>query len=388
MRPFVSTFLLPLVRGGTLRVGRPLGVRAVDRMARMVENADRASAFAGRAGDPRAPLPALASARRAIVARFLRAGGVPPLDDTSFRLGAALHNLLALGHPEIGGRGVERRQELIGAAALALASQGPPRTAADAVNRHSLLARLPEIIRSDSTVHFWLGKQAFIGRVPPRRVTALPGLRRVRVEVAKRSWLREIGIPAVARPAFLALNVASPLGEALDPLRLDPPLAWSRILPALRFPELCRVVAGQMLEVGVDRCGDVLGEALLRFASLQDPAGGVSASPEAVAFALRFVAHLVWLDVLFGGPQPASGDSPAGLDLAVVLAAAARTSPALVWPPDLPPDGDLGRAFRARLATLEERAHARGVARYQAALGVAELALATATKPGDQRPGA
>jgi hypothetical protein len=43
----------------------------------------------------------------------------------------------------------------------------------------------------------WLGRQAFVGRVPPRRVTALPVLRRVRVEVVKRAWLREIGIPSL-----------------------------------------------------------------------------------------------------------------------------------------------------------------------------------------------
>ena len=30
-------------------------------------------------------------------------------------------------------------------------------TVREAVNRHSLLARLPEIVRVDRTVHFWLG---------------------------------------------------------------------------------------------------------------------------------------------------------------------------------------------------------------------------------------
>jgi hypothetical protein len=263
MRPFVSTFLLPLVRGGIVHVGRPVGARAVDRIARSLAGGER-----GEPGDHQSPLAALAAARQATVARFLSDAPPPPLDEASLRLGAALHDLLALEHPDLAGRGLERRQERIAAAALALASLGPPATVADAVNRHSLLARLPEIVRSDSTVHFWLGRQAFVGRVPPRRVTALPALRRVRVEVVKRAWLREIGIPSAARPAFLALNVASPLGEALDPLRLEPPLAWSRILPALRFPALARVVAGQMLEIGVDRAGDVLAEALLRFASL------------------------------------------------------------------------------------------------------------------------
>ena len=223
----------------------------------------------------------------------------PPLDETSLRLGAALHDLLALGHPELGGAR-SRRADRVAAAALELASVGAPRSASEAVNRHSLLARLPEIVRVDRTVFFWLGRQTFVGRRPPRRVTALPGLRRVRVEQTSRSWLREIGIPVVGRQAFLALNVASPLGEALDPLRLDPPVAWGRILPVLRFPALARVVASQAVSIGVDRSGDALADALYRFASFHDPPPGIDASPEAVAFALRFLAHMVWLDVLFG----------------------------------------------------------------------------------------
>ena len=192
----------------------------------------------------------------------------------ALRLGAALHDLLALGHPELGGTR-SRRAERVAAAALELASIGaPPTSAREAVNRHSLLARLPEIVRVDRTVHFWLGQQTFVGREPPPRVTALPTLRRVRIEQTSRSWLREIGIPVVGRQAFLALNVASPLGEALDPLRLDPPIAWGRILPVLRFPTLARVVAGQAVAIGVDRAGDALADALYRFASFHDPAAG------------------------------------------------------------------------------------------------------------------
>jgi hypothetical protein len=377
-RKFVSGFLLPLVRGGIVHVGRPIGMRALERFKRAVTAGERDP-------DPAGPIAELAVARRGVASRFLIEAGAPSLDEASLRLGAALHDLLALGHPDLTGRGLEQRQERIAAAALELASLGPPETVEDAVARHSLLARLPEIVRSDSTVHFWLGRQAFVGRVPPRRVTALPSLRRVRVEVVKRAWLREIGIPVLARPAFLALNVASPLGEALDPLRLEPPLAWSRILPGLRFPELARVVAGAALDLGVERAGDALAEALLRFASFQDPTGGVPATAQAVAFALRFLAHLVWLDVLFSTRGSAGdadvGPGGAGADLAVMLMAAARVSPALVWPPGLPPDSDLGRAFRARLDVMSERARARGLPRLEAALGVAEFAVSPTTRP-------
>ena len=195
----------------------------------------------------------------------------------------------------------------------------------------------------------------------------------------------------MGRPAFLALNVASPLGEALDPLRLDPPVAWGRILPVLRFPTLARVVAGQAVGIGVDRSGDALADALYRFASFHDPQPGTDASPEAVAFALRFLAHLVWLDVHVRDRQPRSRNrltSPnvdrslePGVDLAVMLTAAARTARALVWPADVPEKGDLADAFRARLDALAKRAHIHGMPRYSAAVAIAELAVAPTTRP-------
>jgi hypothetical protein len=381
MRRFVSGFLVPLVRGGAVRVGRPLGPEAVARLAR-----DAAGA------EPEA-VEALGASRLVVASRLLPTAAAPPLDETSLRLAAALHDLLALSHPGLAGPGLAKRQQRIATTAFALASVGPPASAREAVNRHSLLARLPEIARVDSTVHFWLGRQLYLGRTPPRRVTAMPGLRRVRVERRDRSWLREIGIPAVARRAFLALSAASPIGEALDPLRLEPPVAWGRILPILRFPPLARIVAGRALELGVDRAGDVLGEALYRFASFHDPPVGLAASADAVGFALRFLAHLVWLDVLYGGETRADPDgesaraaaSPGGrqdgpgIDLAVILTAAVRTRPSLVWPPDVPRTGDLADAFRARLALAAARAEDHGLPRFPAALGIAELAVAPAT---------
>ena len=384
-RRFVSEFLLPLVKGGALHIGRPLGARAVERLGVALLG----TAEAIDAGVERAPaeLPAverqalgdLARYRRQRIADLMPAAEAPPLDEVTLRLGAAIHNLLALGHPEIAGRGVEWRQERIAVAAAALAAAGAPRSVREAVNRHSLLARLPEIVRSDRTVHFWVGRRTFVGRVPPRRITALPKLRNVHVDLVRRSWLREVGIPAVGRPAFLALNLASPLGEALDPLRLEPPLAWSRVLAVLRFPALCRAVAGQALDLGVRKAGEAFADALFRFASLQEPTGGVLATGEALRFAIRFLAHLVWLDLLFGD-RAAGADAGAdpstdfGIEMPVILTAARRTSYDLVWPRDLPRDGDLGRAFAARLDALAAKVAAQNPPRFESALGIAALA--------------
>jgi hypothetical protein len=329
--------------------------------------------------------------RRRRIAELLPSARSPPVDAVTLRLAAAVHNLLALGHPEIAGRGFEGRQERIAAAAATLAGVGSPRSMVEAVNRHSLLARLPEIARSDRTVHFWVGRRTFVGRVPPRRITALPRLRNVHVDLVRRSWLREIGIPAVGRAAFLALNLASPLGETLDPLRLEPPLAWSRILAVLRFPALCRAVAGRALEVGVQRAGEAYADALFRFASLQEPAGGVPATGEALRFAIRFLAHLVWLDLLFGaraGEPGAAAEPPAdfGIELPLVLVAAQRRSEDLVWPRDLPRDGDLGRAFAARLDLMAAKVAAQNPPRLESALGIAAMAVAGPEYPDAPGP--
>jgi hypothetical protein len=356
-RAFVSTFLLPLVRGGRLHVGRPLGPSATARLAIAERDAE-----------------ALAEARRDVAALYLRDAEAPPLDEATLRLGAALHDLLVLVHPDLAGPGVMRRQERIAEAARALADLGPPGDEREAVRRHSLLARMPEIARSDRTVSFWLGRQSYLGRVPPARVTALPALRRVRVDVVRRAWMRDIGVPAVARDAVLALAVASPLGEALDPLRLEPPLAWGRILPVLRGPRLGRLVVGRLLEAGAARAGDALGGALLRHASFQDPPGGVPATPETVAFALRFLAHLVWLDVLFPTKDAGAGAAAPSGPLASLLTAAADRAPTLAWPPDVPRDGDLGRAFAARLERLAVAARAADAASAEAARGVVAFA--------------
>ena len=376
LESFVADFLLPLVQGGALRVSRPLGPRALARLADEASRVGRLDEM-----DPSDPLPALAAARRAVAARLIPSAPAPPLDEISLRLGAALHDLLAMAHPDLAGPGLGRRLERIAEAALALASVTAPGSAREAVNRHTLLARLGEIVRVDRTVHFWLGQQTFVGRTPPARILALPSLRRVRIEAARRSWLREIGIPTAGRRAFLALNVASPLGEALDPLRLDPPLAWGRILPVLRFPALARAIAGVAVEIGVDRAGDALAGALYRFAGLHDPPFGAVATPEGVAFALEFLAHLVWLDVLFGAPREEGSMSEAGLEVAVMMTAAARVQPALVWPADVPEESDLGRAFAARLDQLGARAAAAGSPRLAAALSVVDFAVTPATRP-------
>lgn len=379
-RRFVAEFLVPLVRGGTLEVGRPLSVRDVEAM--MMVRGHRAGQ-----GEPEPDAAiTLGAARRRHLLSLVATPPTPSLDEETWRLGGAVHDLLTLSHPRIAlGPGASSRIRRIATEAAALARLGPPRSLDSALARHSLVARLPEIMRDDHTVSFWLGRRTFVGRRPPARILALPRLRAVTVESVRRGWLRDVGVLASARPAFAALTEASPLGEALDPLRLDPPWSWGRALAILKFPSLCRLVAGRLLAVGVGRAGDALTEALYRFVSpLLDDNEPVQADPNSAAFALAFLAHLVWLEHLFGSAPGSAPSGPrgtaleSGRELAVLLAAANQTDPDLIWPPDVGRGSDLGLAFARRLELMFDRHDARNRARWPAALEVARLASLSA----------
>lgn len=99
MRRFVSDFMLPLVRGGSVHVARPLGMDAIARLAAELPATDTPA------------VAALGACRRAVVARAIPGATTPPLDEASLRLGAALHDLLALSHPDVWHSA--RRQERI-----------------------------------------------------------------------------------------------------------------------------------------------------------------------------------------------------------------------------------------------------------------------------------
>src|SRR5262245_11522076 len=133
---FVSRFLLPLVKGGPMEIRRPLGKRALGLI--------RARAASGAEEEAIAEL---ASRRHALGLALVPDPRPPALDDATLRLGIAVHNLLALGHPAFQGRRGLRRQERIAEVTLPLADLGPPATADEAVERHTILGRLAEIVR-------------------------------------------------------------------------------------------------------------------------------------------------------------------------------------------------------------------------------------------------
>ncbi len=287
------------------------------------------------------------------------------------RLGVTVHNLLALGHPSLAGKANEGRRHRIAAVTEGLADLGPPRSVAETVGRHTLLARLPDIGHTSHLVQQWWGQQRFVGRTPPARVLALPSLRRVKHTFVRRGWVKEVGVAPYARAAWLALHRASPLAEALDPLRLDPPWAWERVLPILRFAPIFRLVAGRVLEIGVAPTGGAMVSALFRLASLREPNTGAAAPPGHLAFAIGFLAHVLWLDGLFG-----RASTPlAAPELEAVVLAASEIRPGLVWPPDVDATTGAGRFFADRLAQMRRELLLTAPARYVAARALCRRAV-------------
>src|SRR5688572_1981033 len=99
LRPFVGRFLLPLTSGGSLHVGRPLDLRAVTTLLHAWESRSdkRQQALLGVAEEHAANELAGVRTRRA---RSLLFDLPPPaIDEATLRLGAAMHNVLALAHP-------------------------------------------------------------------------------------------------------------------------------------------------------------------------------------------------------------------------------------------------------------------------------------------------
>ena len=364
-RLFVSHFVLPLVKGGRLHVGRPVGWPALARLRRLASGADSLSSR----HEVRAAIE-LTRLRQLCAAGLLAAAEPPSLDESSLRLAAAAHNLLLLGHPEIAGH--PREEERIAALAQELADLGPPAELRAAVGRYSLLARLPEIVRVEHQMHLgpsWLRLELrATGGSPSAAMRVLARL--APLTSRRRNWWKEIGFPACADGAIETLFRACPLLEAMDPLRLHPPLSWRRILPVLRFPALGRAVAGRMVEMGSEPAGSALVMALLRFAS----AGEKDAAPacaEEIAFAIRFLAHVHWLHQIFG----AGGEPTSCSDLAALLAAAAEIEPRLLWPPDIPRDSGPGLRFARSLQRLRAETPECVPERYRVMRTLCELAV-------------
>jgi hypothetical protein len=163
------TFLAPLVLGGTMRPGRPIGGRGALAM-----------------GDGRSPTD-IDALSRAQLARVRVARKLAPVDrfepaptGHEWALAATLHDLVQATHP--GFDAAFRRSgpaRILSVIDKTLARIPPPRHVGEALSRHTWLSRMFELARTVVEVKWWTGSETFLGEDPPSRLTVWPELRRV-----------------------------------------------------------------------------------------------------------------------------------------------------------------------------------------------------------------
>lgn len=210
LQPFLETFVLPLLQGGTVTVGRPFRARDLEDMF-----ADAALLSA--------PELAFLRLRRA---ELLTPHAVLPEPDTSeVSLWVGLHNILAFDHPErprVWARGATwRRVEGVTRTFLTLA---PPSSLGEGLVRHLAVDALLGLQRLDSVVATAAGEFRYIGQEVPRRRFRLTGPMQGSTREERVHWIAQTHAPETLRLVEDAMR-ASPLSCLLEPLRS--PIGWS-----------------------------------------------------------------------------------------------------------------------------------------------------------------
>jgi hypothetical protein len=239
-------FMAPLVLGGALSPGRPIGARA-------------ALAF----GPDRAPVDfdRLAHVQ---LARVRCARRLYPIDRLAgptaaeWALAAALHDLIQSAHPSLAGPFRRNAPSKLASLAEATVERVPAAsTVADALSRHTWFARVLEIARTDTVVSWWVGKSVFLGAPAPARLTAWPELRRVHVDTTPRSLVElpsSGGAIDTARfTAALGQWLArTPLTDLAQCGRATPAFAWSADTLALVATRAGRTLALRAMGIAAE----------------------------------------------------------------------------------------------------------------------------------------
>jgi hypothetical protein len=336
MKPhdFVEEFVLPLVAGGTLHVGAPLGRAGYDKL----RDTKIAIELDG----------AILEARSAIAGELLVDAVPPLLDAEALRLAVAVHDMLFLFHPGAEAISVrDRRLDQVAQFAGTLASLTPSRDPQALVARHTMLHLLPSLARTDVQVSFWVGKREFHGEEPPRRLVAWPNLRRVRQERRRVNCFAESASHPLAGGVVQQLLEGSPLTDLLHPVRLEPRFSLGKHADTLFEPELARLVAYAWLDAGLPKVGGAIAGAVL--AELDGE------SRRQARFACAFLAHLHLCTLM--GPQSeprdpraprtvarfAVGGDPGLRDFYGLFAALHKEAPDLSAPADVLRDRSLSK---------------------------------------------
>jgi hypothetical protein len=232
---FFERFFLPLVTGGPLRPGRPIGKRALA-LGEGVEarSLDGSTMF---------------TIHRLHVAR--RCLPVDTLDDpsvTTWALAAALHDLVQSTHPEFD-RAFRRKTptailDLVDGTLDAIPS---PQSVGVALERHSVFARVFEVHRTDTKVAWWTGSAEFLGTPPSPRLLLWPELRCVRVSniptaITSLGRFEDLALTARFETSLRGWLARTPMTDLATCGRGELPFGWT--LPSLA---LVATTAGRLL---------------------------------------------------------------------------------------------------------------------------------------------
>ncbi|WP_428266893.1 hypothetical protein, partial [Haliangium sp.] len=352
---FLQSFVLPLVRGGDVRVGAPISVTEAEHIGQDLVHASEA-------------LVAVDEARAAALADLVVRPPSLVLDADEVYLAAALHNVLFLVHPDADTVTVTRRaRSRVAETARRLAAQPLTRARRRILARHALLHNVFSLSRLDTNLSWWTGRAQFLGRTPPARLTAWRGVRRVREETEKAHYA-DLLHSDQATPVMAILLRRTPLTQLLSWHPQAPPLHWEDAVFLLRDPELARAVAYTAV-AHTDPYDKLAAPA--RFAAAFEQMLERSPDPADVRAVAAFLVHLAALLALdevhlpdLDAPSAAlttvlaperAGKRARGLATFLALPAALRAVDVhLSAPPGLAADPRLARRWRAHRDQVSE----------------------------------
>lgn len=227
---FLEHFVLPLVKGGEMRVGKPISSSEI-------------VAFEQGLGHASVPLVAVDDARVEVLADVVVRPPSLVFDADELHLAAAVHNLLFLCHPRTESWMVTGRAERkVIDTALHFARRPLSGNRTRVLSRHSLVHNLFDVARTDIKLSWWTGSASFLGQRPPGRLSRWKSVRRVREEQTVARYEELLGSPEVA-PVITSLLRRSPLTQLLSMGRDGPALQWEDVVFLLRDPELARAIS-------------------------------------------------------------------------------------------------------------------------------------------------
>lgn len=230
LEALLDRFVLPLVKGGELSVGRPI---AFDELRALEEQIPHASEKVVEVDE----------ARHDVLADLVVRPPALVFDLDELALAAAVHNLLFLVHPRADSWSVtgSSRKKVI-ETAQEMAARPLSHSRSRVLSRHALLHNVFDLTRVDTKVSWWTGSATFLGQRPPGRLRAWKTVRRVREEQTVATYDELLGTVEVA-PVVSAILRRTPLTHLLSMGRDGPPLQWEDAVFLLRDAELARAIA-------------------------------------------------------------------------------------------------------------------------------------------------